>query len=393
MCLSVPAMAHAGTSHNMSGYAWSSTIGWISFNCTNDSSCATADYGVNKDADGTLHGYAWASTIGWIQFSGLSGFPSGPGTTAQNAQVIGSNVVGWAQAIAANGNGWDGWIALSGTSYGVTLSGTAFTGYAWGGDTVGWVSWNCLSDSSCGTANYNVNISGDAALDITSGGSTIVGSSSVPYGTIPTFVWTLTSLPVGTTCSVSKTSVGGTAFTTINGITTSGSTSGDPLTDGPYTFQIQCANGGSTLVTKTASFTVAAQPPGFDLGPSETAFIQFLNAGEATSQQKSIFVSAFGGFSNPVTISITGFPTAPASTTFSYSLGGSAFSANPSAVVISSPYASGTTLKIKVTRVSGAPAFTGNFTVTLTGTASGASADTKDIVLTPTTFVPAFQEF
>ncbi|HVY55888.1 MAG TPA: hypothetical protein VHC46_09050, partial [Thermodesulfobacteriota bacterium] len=228
-----PSVSSAGSAHNMSGFAWSSTIGWISFNCTNDSSCATADYGVNKDADGTLNGYAWSSNVGWIQFSGLSSFPTGGGTSAVNAQMSGSSLIGWVKAVAADGNGWDGWIALSGTGYGVTLSGTAFTGYAWGSDTVGWISWNCLSDSSCGAASYAVSLSGDASLDITSGGSTIVGSSSVPYGTIPTFQWTLTTLPVGTTCAVSKTSSGGTAFTTISGITSSGSASGDPLTEGP----------------------------------------------------------------------------------------------------------------------------------------------------------------
>ncbi len=139
----VPSTVLAVTTHNMSGYAWSSNIGWISFNSTDDQ--GTADYGVNKNTDGTLVGYAWSSNIGWIQFGGLGpSFPSGAGTTAQNAQLMGSNLVGWARAIGADGNGWDGWIALSGSGYGVTFSSTTnkFAGYAWGGDVVGWIKFD-----------------------------------------------------------------------------------------------------------------------------------------------------------------------------------------------------------------------------------------------------------
>ena len=69
----LPAAVSAGEDHNMSGYAWSSNIGWISFNCTNDDTCSTVNYGVHKDEDGTIVGYAWSSNIGWIRFGGLSG--------------------------------------------------------------------------------------------------------------------------------------------------------------------------------------------------------------------------------------------------------------------------------------------------------------------------------
>lgn len=117
----------------LTGWAWSSNIGWISFN------------GVNKDASGNLIGYAWSSNIGWIQFGGLSGFPSGLGTQAQNANINGNNLKGWAKALSADGNGWDGWISLSGAGYGVTLSGTNLTGYAWGSDVIGWADFNLIT--------------------------------------------------------------------------------------------------------------------------------------------------------------------------------------------------------------------------------------------------------
>ncbi|HEU5114565.1 MAG TPA: hypothetical protein VFT82_02245 [Candidatus Paceibacterota bacterium] len=390
----MPSIASAGTEHNLTGYAWSSNIGWISLNCTNDNTCAASDYGVNRNADGTLTGYAWSSAIGWIQFGGLSGFPTGSGTSAVNAQMSGSNVIGWVKAIAADGQGWDGWISLSGTNYSVTLSSLSFAGYAWGGTNVGWISFSCSNDNSCGTSNYGVVLNGDATLDVQSGGSSIVNQSAVPYGTIPTFIWTLTNLPSGTSCTVSKTSTGGTSFTTVSGITTSGNTTGNALTNATYTYQIQCVNGANTLLTHQVSFTVAPQPPGFDIGSSDSVGIQVLNSGSADSQQKNVFVNTVGGFSNPVTISITGFPTPPASTTFSYSLnGGTTFSANPTPVTISSPYSAGAGFKMRVTRVSGAPAFTNNYTVTLSGTSSGYPTATKNIILVPSAFNPAFQEF
>ena len=227
-----PFVAFAGSEHNITGYAWSSNIGWISFNsteagsssivpggpctldgitvpdgssevfyqeklteedhdcvsnsrlCTNGvlggnssfqfSSCTAFDqpcvgagcippnptnptiasnpnpstsnqgvnYGVNKNSDGTLTGYAWSSNIGWIKFGGLSGFPTGDGTQAQNANINGNNLKGWAKALSADDNGWDGWISLSGSGYGISFSSATgyFSGYAWGGDVVGWIS-------------------------------------------------------------------------------------------------------------------------------------------------------------------------------------------------------------------------------------------------------------
>jgi hypothetical protein len=283
--LASPLFASAGVSDDMSGYAWSSNIGWISFNCTDTNTCGIVDYGVDIASDGTLTGYAWSSNIGWIKFGGLSGFPTGQGTQAINAKINGSNLQGWARAIAQDGNGWDGWIALSGAgpSYGVNLSGTNFTGYAWGSSVVGWIS-----------------------------------------------------------------------------------------------FDIAGANG----VKRTAD------PATFSLGGTEAARIQFLGPGSADSEEKAIFVSTAGGFSAPVSISITGFPTPPASTTFTYSLGGSAFSSNPAPVVISSPYASGTTIKVRVSK-----AISTSYTLTLTGSSSGYPSATKDIVITPTTFDPVFIEF
>src|SRR3989338_169857 len=58
--------AEAGTNDNLSGFAWSSNTGWISFNSTNQGT--GANYGVTVAKNGDMSGYAWSSNIGWISF-------------------------------------------------------------------------------------------------------------------------------------------------------------------------------------------------------------------------------------------------------------------------------------------------------------------------------------
>src|SRR5574344_1769333 len=59
----------ADANDNVRGWAWNSNIGWTSFNCLNDSSCASSDYGVNIDLPSmNFSGYAWNSYVGWISF-------------------------------------------------------------------------------------------------------------------------------------------------------------------------------------------------------------------------------------------------------------------------------------------------------------------------------------
>lgn len=60
-------VVEAGIDDNVSGYAWSENIGWISFNST--SSGGGIDYGVDVDiSTGDFSGYAWSENIGWISF-------------------------------------------------------------------------------------------------------------------------------------------------------------------------------------------------------------------------------------------------------------------------------------------------------------------------------------
>ena len=167
----------AGASQNVSGFAWSDTIGYISFNSTSDGSATS--YGVNIDTGtGAFSGNAWSSKIdttmipnqggiGWISFDrAVTGNPPGsPYQTGVSTDPIAKvdtttgNVTGWARALASctqdalgnlspspcvtnpNAGGWDGWIKLakdpadSGSTYGVKINPAdgKFSGYAWGG--------------------------------------------------------------------------------------------------------------------------------------------------------------------------------------------------------------------------------------------------------------------
>ena len=148
------------SSLDVSGWAWSSNIGWVSFNST-DSGAGGGPYKVVLNTDGTLTGYAWSSNIGWISFnsSDISGCSGG---TA--AHVSGGSVYGFARAMAGVGrtDGWDGCIELSGTNHstgdlygnsGVTYNSSTglFNGFAWGSDVVGWLQFNLQTQVASST--------------------------------------------------------------------------------------------------------------------------------------------------------------------------------------------------------------------------------------------------
>ncbi|GEM_PF-3064022 len=121
--------AQAGTS-SLSGWGWSSNIGWVSFN-SNDN--GTGPNGVGKSSvaysvkvsattpngsDGKFSDHAWSSNIGWISFNRAeTGNPPSndivalPAVTDPIAKVDMSTgaVTGWARALAGCQNDlWDG---------------------------------------------------------------------------------------------------------------------------------------------------------------------------------------------------------------------------------------------------------------------------------------------
>ncbi|MBU2104085.1 hypothetical protein KJ848_01630 [Patescibacteria group bacterium] len=193
LIVSFPQWGNAGAGHNLSGWAWSSTIGWVSFNSTNTGG---TDYGVSVAANGRMSGHAWSPNIGWISFnsSDLGGCPSGACSAEFNKQT--GTVTGWARALAGTGpsvqtGDWGGWIQLSGNSYAVSAANCEWQGEAWGGGpslsngVIGWLSFKGSGYGVIGTGDACVQGSG---TDLTAGGITptgaIAGQSTTLSGTV-----------------------------------------------------------------------------------------------------------------------------------------------------------------------------------------------------------------
>lgn len=125
---------------SISGYAWSSNIGWISF--------SGSGYGLTVSPTGEITGYAWSPNIGWVSANStnLAGCASAPCTATIDSSGA---LQGWLRAISgstAQSGGWDGFIRLSGSNYGpVRQSDGTFSGYAWGSDVVGWLNFQYAS--------------------------------------------------------------------------------------------------------------------------------------------------------------------------------------------------------------------------------------------------------
>jgi hypothetical protein len=131
--------------NNVTGYAWSSNIGWISFS---GKAADGSSYGVEINPQGEFSGYAWSSNIGWISFNqaNLTGCPIAP-CIAKVEQTNGiRKVTGWAKVLSINS-----WISFSskaadGSSYGVEINPQGeFSGYAWENSNVGWISFRGVS--------------------------------------------------------------------------------------------------------------------------------------------------------------------------------------------------------------------------------------------------------
>ncbi len=156
----------------LDAWAWSSNIGWVDFRSIS----------INKD-NGLLSGYGWSPNIGWIKFHDLSKYPEN-GAKGNPARMDPNTGVfsGWIRACAGtkggetptNGadcrsmdprtDGWDGWIELaddkkSNDRVRMDLSTGKLSGFAWGGEVVGWLQFGAsyekqvLSGRCVGSSN------------------------------------------------------------------------------------------------------------------------------------------------------------------------------------------------------------------------------------------------
>lgn len=183
---------NAAGPYPLTGWAWSSNIGWISFNSTNPGS-GGGTYSVQADDAGNLTGYAWSSNVGWISFnpSSLSQAPACNGTTAAHINLDTGEVVGWARAIVGVGrsDGWDGCIELTGTNHqknDPTGNGGVYydkilgklKGFAWSDAVIGWLSFMPTLATYVVVPPVTLGVSGSCTASPT---------GSVPAGTGITF--------------------------------------------------------------------------------------------------------------------------------------------------------------------------------------------------------------
>lgn len=288
----------ASSTDNVTGWAWSSNIGWISLNCTNTNSCGTTggnvNYGLTIANNGDITGYAWSPNIGWIKFGGFanSSFPniSGDGTSPINANLSGTKITGWARACnglndvitnpqinqtVSNGtactgvprtDGWDGWISLhnSNDDYGVNVSSStgAITGFAWGSDVVGWIQFDAttslaiaaptlvLTATANGVSGSTLTVSSGDTVTLSAVGSllnTTAGNGTASYTLDPSGA---THWSGSKTCP-STTSLPYTAFTVTN--------TGSAVAT--YTYSLSCNNASGAGSTVSNIVTVNVNPP------------------------------------------------------------------------------------------------------------------------------------
>ncbi len=317
-----PFAAHAASTDNLTGYAWSSNIGWVSFNCTNDNSCGTNSYGVTVAADGTMSGYAWSPNVGWISFNSAdtTGCPSG--TCQATFTKSSGQVTGWARAVAgtdtnpADTGGWGGWISLSGTNYNVSSSGCKWGGYAWGGgpdSSTGVIGWLHFSGTGYSVTGTSVN--------------SCVGTP-VPPLTAACSVSPTSNVATNQSVTWSSTPTGGTApYTYTWGGSVVGSTQNVTMSypsTGSYTGQVTVKSSDGQTVTANCSPGGAGNPlvvtscaPTFS--PSATTVVQGQTVTFTWASPASCNLScsgagftATGGTGNGTSPAVT--PTAPSST-------------------------------------------------------------------------------
>lgn len=321
----------------LKGFAWSSNIGWISFNCASETSpCPhgnASGYQVKvATSTGLLSGYAWSPNVGWISFNSvspndLSGCPLAPCEARLSTTVVSGRrqLTGWAKVLSASGgSGWDGFISLSpktgaplneSNSYSATAScvnyaGTAgcygprmavstgnstgtFSGFAWGGDVVGWV------DFWGGATTTGVAL----VVPAPPNASTTFSAEplSVVMGNTTTLTWLSEYAESCTATSTDSTSSWNTSV--VSSATSTGSS--QPIVNMNTTYTFQC-NPGS--VSKQVTVT-ATEPPvdagsfGLSATPSTVA-VSFVSNKKETTTKTVVKVVPDAGFSDTVNLSL-----------------------------------------------------------------------------------------
>lgn len=357
-----------GSNGNVSGYLWSSTIGWISLNChqgsaSGGSACGGSEggapYSVNVTRDtgtgiGYFDGYAWSPNIGWVSFRPADVVSCGPRASLNTTT---NQVSGWARVLSGTIGattttlgGWNGCINLRGTTsgttpstYGVSFNPTATTNslagttaapsFAWGSVNLGWISWaNAHLNLTAPVVELKVNGADTAALGSTGGSVALTwttqnlssadctatdawtGAKSSSGGSQSATVAANTTASVITktyiiTCTgLSGATVSDTVTVTVAGSSSAGSTA-------PFLSFLVNGTGAVTVpsgTTVTLSWEVDNLRPGFCRGQSSGLFGGWNGPiGSTTGPLKSIhpsgsnLLAAPGTYTEAVTVTST----------------------------------------------------------------------------------------
>lgn len=209
-----PTEVLAVNDNQVTGQAWSSTVGWIKF----DHAGAGA---VTVDADQALNGYGWSPNVGWVKFS--PAFTGPDGVANNGARVAGDKLVGWARACAGlveagklstdinntcsgtgRTDGWDGWINFdhSQAAYQVKVADPAtgkLAGFAWGANVVGWLNMAGVNIPGSTTTDPNptltVEVKGSGLVTSDTGGINCGSACSATYTSGTAIVLTANVVP------------------------------------------------------------------------------------------------------------------------------------------------------------------------------------------------------
>lgn len=158
LAIGVFAPSAKAASTPVTGWAWSSNVGWIQFDTGVASPVVvstTTDLGHGASSYGAFRGHAWSSNVGWLSFepNDVAGCPTGfDGSVAllngcnPTIDLSSGAVTGWARVRSMIPSG-DGWLQLSGQNHNTSGGGgvkldpvsRAFSGYAYEPSAVGWI--------------------------------------------------------------------------------------------------------------------------------------------------------------------------------------------------------------------------------------------------------------
>ena len=434
--LSRNARATGGNPGEITGLAWSSNTGWISFNCSEeDTPCphgnpfSSGGYAAKVDTTtGELSGWAWSLNLGWITFNkgtfgaalstnNLSGCPSTPCEARLTVNPVSNRrqLTGWARVVSApGGSGWDGFISLSpktalgesGSMYNASascvnapetgvlgcygprmdISNNTFSGFAWGSDVVGWIDFGGTTGQR---AVYLVPSGPTPGITITA------NPTDIENGQTTSLSWNVTN-------AASCTPTAGDSVWNANNF--GNGTTGSPLTSSALTttttFTLSCTGSGGITSTGSATVTVAAVGTGsFNLTdtPASVA-ISFVSNKKETTTRTNVKVLPQAGFTKVVTVSLVN-PTAPAEITGLRGVTPRARFRDRATGALTdtmgpADYATGRDLYIEFpcNGSSQCAVAAGTYHFMIQGTAAGSATKQIPLTVNVQSFIPAFQE-